>query len=301
MKVCGRCKLRPKRKHHNSKWCAICSQELRHRPAHNLSRTEQSEVRRLAGKMSRDDIAKEVGRSLSSIRRYCRQAGISLMFDRDYPEEVRREVCEYYSVYGKVKTRKRFPSVTVRSIVERYLKKYELNPRQIRWTKEQIVEAAKMAGIISHASQARYFNRPRAFEGSIRSLWVKKFGNSGGHVPGLKAQLAYQLVEGGRRIYRKDRTGSALFLPIKPLEVSFWMPRKGRRVRYLPRRIFLWVDIAENLRPDLHPEIKQIVRTMAKFQKWLHGTKNVRAAIKDLIKHREIIKKGDENGKHDHK
>jgi hypothetical protein len=289
---CPNCKKRPKQKHQNAKWCLPCALEFRHRPQHKLSLSEQARVRRLAGTMSRDNVAKRVGRSLSSIRRFCRTEGISLMFERDYSEAERKEVCEYYSTHGKVETKKKFPNVKLRSIVERYLKKYG-TPRQVRWTAEQLVELAKMGGVISAEAQANYFNRPRAFRGSIRAAWIKRFGTNGGCVHGVKSEIAGRLVAGAHR--RFDRHyGSYWVIPLMPLHLPLWCERQNfKRKKIFERRIFLWVDIARHLREDLPEEHRNAVKAMARFQEWLLGTTAVRKALEQMILEREI--KGGKN------
>lgn len=288
--LCGRCKSRPRKKHFNSKWCGLCAQALKHRPAHRLTKSEQVIVRRLAGTMRRDEIAQKIGRSLAAIVRFCRDEGISLMYDRDYSEAERRMVCEYYLEHGKIETQKKFPHIKVRSIVDRYLKNYGGN-RQIRWTDAQLLELARMGGIISPEAQAKYFNRPRAHAGSINSAWVKRMRITGGIVPGLKAHRVYPLVRGGKMVWNREKRQSEIYIPFDPLELPFWRrsnPGRNAKREAAPRKIYLWVDIAAHVRRDLPSEIKGALRAMARFQRWLYGTRNVRHAIGALIRHREI-------------
>lgn len=295
--ICGRCNWRKKKPHHNARWCVPCAEKLKHRPVHRLTTRQQQMVRRLAGTMSRDDLAERIGVSLSSVRRFCRDEKISLNFVRDYTEKERREVSEFYARHGRAATQKRFPHVKVRSIVERYLSTYG-NKRQIRWTGKEMIELARMGGIISAESQALYFNRPGAHAGSISSVWMKRFGLGGGVVPGLSLYRASQLVDGARKTYAKN--GVQIHMPFEPLVLPYWRKREVRNPKkeMPPRRIYLWVDIADNVRKDLPKEVRDAVMAMGKFQRWLYGTENVRHAIGQLIRHRE---KGEVSGKRTHK
>jgi hypothetical protein len=238
----------------------------------------------MAGKVERSEIARRLGTSLPNVRRYCRDEGISLAVTY-YPDDVREEVCRYYVKHGKVKTQKRFPNVKVRSIVERY---NVYGRRQIRWTGPQLMDAARFAGIISLEAQAQYFKRPRAHAGSIRSLWMKRFGQSGGSLHGLKRQLAMQLMDGVRVTYHHSKA-PLIRMPVDPVDAPWWLPRpKGERWRILPRQIYLWVDIERHLREDLAEEIKAGVRALARFQRWLYGTSRVRYKIRRLQRTLEL-------------
>jgi hypothetical protein len=48
----------------------------------------------------------------------------------------------------------------------------------------------------------------------------------------------------------------------------------------------LWLDLAQHLRPSLEPEIAEAIRTLATFQRWLHGVESSQA-IRDMIEERE--------------
>lgn len=266
--ICPRCRIRPKKKHFNSKWCSPCAAELRRRPAGKLSPSQERTVRRLSGTMFIKDLAKKVGTSDSNLDRWARDHGVNLNALK-YPEELVREVCDYYFEHGRPETEKRFPNVTVRSIVERYAKGQYA--RQKRWTAEQILELAQMAGLISKSAQARYFNRPRANAGSIQSAWVKKFGQGGAQLNGLSWHYASRLV--GRQC--------------KPLKTAFWSQRKDSKRGQFSRRIVIWTDLEKHLEPACPEWIREAVEALARFQRWLHGVDHVRPRITRLIKERE--------------
>lgn len=226
----------------------------------------------MKGEYKREEIAKRVGVSLSNLKRSMPNVSFAWKNgSRKYKinPKLIKEVCEYYEKHGKVKTQKKFPNVKLRSLVERY--KY-FNPRQIRWTDNQIKKAAQMAGIISLDAQARYFNRPRANKGSIVSLWMKKFGSGGGNVNGLSWYTAKYFVQ-----------------PNCPIvKTQFWRQRNNsHKLSYLrkehSRRIVLWVDFAKYQKKTNPDWIKEAAKTLANFQTWLHETKQVKKNVNKLL------------------
>jgi len=260
---CPRCKKRPKQKHWNAKWCIKCAAELRKRPAGKLTRAQQQTVRRLAGRMFIKELAKVVGTSDSSLDRWAKQNGVNINALKT-PDALVKEVCEYYADHGKLKTQKRFPHVRIRSIVERFATK----PRQVRWTADQLHELVKMAGLVSFSRQADHFARPGAHVGSIKSVWMKRFGTSGGHINGLSHNVARQYVKRSCPYYETD----------------FWETRiyGGRDYAASRRRIALWVDVADHLEDHVPAHLAAAIQAMAKFQRWLHGRK-YRSSIQTIL------------------
>lgn len=228
---------------------------------------QKREAASLIGKMPREEIAKEIGASISDLKRAFR--GRRLAFHNKYirnPALV-KQVCAFYEAHGRQATEKAFPGVKVRSIVERY--KY-FGPRTVRWTDEQIIEASKMAGLISFKAQAQYFKRPNAFEGSIKSLWHKRFKFGMQTVHGMSHYI-------GRELVTKEC----------PYVVSkFWgTKRKGK---HFGRKLFLWTDMEKHLKPEVPTFIKDAIVTLADFQRWLYQTKNPKRQIMHIIKSREV-------------
>ena len=257
--ICPVCKKREKQKHWNAKYCLECARLLRRRPKSTLTKDQIREAKKLIGKMDRNEIAKEMGVSLSSLKRAF--PGKRLAFHNKYVLNpgLTKRVCKYYEKHGKKKTQEAFPQVCVRSIVEKYKKLYK--PRQIRWTDEQIVQLARMAGIVSWSDQAKFFNRPGAHEGSIRSVWVKKFRNNGGSVNGMGHNTAKFVVKNS----------------CPRIETKFWAQRKRSGV--YGRKLCLWVDMRNHLRPEIPKYMKDAIETLAKFQEWLFYPENPKSAI----------------------
>ncbi len=212
------------------------------------------------------ELAEHIGCSRTNLIRWASNCGVSLDA-HSYKPEVIRQVCAFYEEHGKTKTQEAFPDANVRSIVERF--KF-FKPRQIRWTDEQVIEAARMAGLVSLSAQAKYFNRPNAHAGAIKSLWMKRFGIGGGGVNGLVKWYARELIKGGHSKY------------IRPIGES----RGGEPIQF--RSIILWVDLEKILKPSVAPFIADAIRAMADFQRWLHGSDDPRRKILAMIKEREF-------------
>lgn len=264
-KKCPQCKKRPVQSHKNSKWCKKCSDALKLRPQSTLSKAEITQAKKLIGKMASRDIAKELNTSISNLKRAFR--GVRLAYFNKYvcnPGLVKR-VCAYYELNGKKKTQNMFPDICVRSIVERYP---QFSPRQLRWTDKQYIELARMAGLVSLDSQARFFNRPRANEGSIKSAWYKKFGYGGSGINGLSNFSAKEIVN----------------VSCPRIRSFYWGTQ--RNGKSFGRKICLWVDIENHLKPESPEFMKNAVAQMAEFQRWLHG-KNAKNNILNMIKARE--------------
>lgn len=258
---CERCKKRPKKsKHFNTKYCNICRKELIKRPVGKLTARQESEVRRLAGTMPIKKLAKKVGTSDSTLDRWAKANKVDINWLKYRPDTV-RQVCEYYAKHGKVKTQKKFPKVKVRSIVERYMRSLDLPKRQERWTSNQLIEVARMAGLVSLEKQASNFARPGANLGAMRSVWNKRFGHGGININGLSKNVAKGYVLHSCPYY----------------STSFWYHRNG------PRLIALWVDAEQHLKPDVPDHLREAIAALAKFQRWLHG-ENAKSNIEDILR-----------------
>lgn len=258
---CERCEKRPKKnKHFNTRYCKPCADLLRKKPAGKLTLRQEREVRRLAGKMLIKDLAKHVGTSDSNLDRWARTHNVDIN-SLKYKPAVVRDVCEYYAKHGMVKTKKKFPKVTVRSIVERYMRSLDLPKRQMRWTSQQLVELAQMAGLVGLEKQAAHFSRPNAYKGSIRSVWSKRFGHGAININGLSKQIAKAYVLDSCPYYATS------FFPIK----------QG------PRIVALWIDVETHLREDVPDHLRKAISAMARFQRWLHG-RNAKNNIEAILR-----------------
>lgn len=256
-------------RHFNAKWCSRCRDERVTRPKSSMTPAQISRAKTLIGKMPREEIAERIGVSVSSLKRAFR--GVRLAYHNKWarnPDFV-REVCAFYAANGKRASVERYPGVCIRSIVERYPLP---SRRQSRWTDEQLIELAQMAGVISLASQAKYFSRPGANRGSIVSVWMKRFGSGGGCINGLAWYMAKHFVD--------ERCPK--------VKTPFWRRREhddGGPDR--GRILVTWVDLERHLKADAPDWLRESAAAMAKFQRWLHGVKDPKRRIKRIIETRE--------------
>lgn len=265
---CSICKERERQVHFNSKYCLPCALELRRKPESNLTPQQVETAKKLIGEIPREEIAYELGISLSALNRAFK--GIRLGYFNKYvanPKLVQK-VCAFYEKNGKRKTQEKFPDINVRSIVERY-KNYAA--RQTRWTDDQLIKLARMAGVLPFDYQAKIFLRPRANAGSIRSVWTKNFHAGPGHINGFYNHQAKHFVD-----------SNCPFISV-PFGVN----------RGYKRKLFLWVDMENNLRNDCPDFVKNAIRGMANFQRWLFKSNFVRLEIlKMVFTYQKSLKKG---------
>lgn len=267
-KKCLGCGKALKNVHPNRKRCKLCAKRLGRRPAGTMTEAQKRIAASLAGKIPRKEIAARLGVSVVNLKRSMR--GTSFMSFNKWKQnpDLVKKVINYYFKHGKHATEKKFPDVNVKVIVDRP-EYYGIKRvyRQIQWTEKQIIEAVKMAGLIPFDDQAKYFNRPRAHIGSIRSLWMKRFRLGGGNLNGMCHWKAKNFVSIKARY-------------IKPIGLT----REGEKVEF--RRLILWVDMENVLKPDAPQFVREAVKAMADFQRWIWKSDNPKPLIMKMIKER---------------
>lgn len=274
-RMCPRCKRRQRKKHHNSKWCHPCAEELKHRPRGTLTPAQRRFAIQHAGDMRIDEIARRLRTSRSNVKRSCRSTRFHAVNGKyKYNPALVRQVCEYYFEHGKPATIEAFPHISVISIVDRpeyygIQRRY----RQIRWTPEQHLEAVRMAGLVPLEAQAHYFNRPRANLGAMRSFWIKRVRVAGGTLHGMPEYIAREVVT--------DRCPRTLTEP--------WSVREGGE-RDWNRNLVLWIDAEKHLRPGTPEFLETAVRTMADFTRWIFASKAPKRKILKMIRERSFPK-----------
>lgn len=241
--------------HFNEKYCSECK-PLRYKNRHmplNLTESDIDFIEENAGLMPINDIADCLNVHRSTIKRAGNALGLSFAI-KVYSEELVRELLEYYKTHTRAETQKKYPGVRVRSIVERTpLKEYY---KQVRFTDEQAFLILRMGGLVRKKVIAKYLDRPNAYEGSIKSFFVKR-GLTAKTINGLYKNKAHYIAPG-----------------CPSIEVNF----------YNDCKICLYVDMAKHLRPRLDKPVIDAINTMAHFQTWLWGGGNVKAKIKYWIK-----------------
>ena len=166
--------------------------------------------------------------------------------------ELIKEICLYYEKHGRNKTKDAFPNVNVLHVIYKHK---QFKPRQLKWTDENIIRAAQMGGLVSNDKQAKMFNRPNAAADSLDYLWKKKLKVAPGTIHGL-------VYEHGQYLAKES-------CPTIKLKMF---------------RLYLWVDLENNLRPGLPREIIGAIRTLADFQRWLFKPKDPKTEILNLLK-----------------
>lgn len=250
--------------HFNRKRCPDCVLRLKKCPLGRLTPDQEKKVRKLAGTMKIKDLAKVVGTSDSTLDRWAKHNNFDINWLKYKPDEI-RAVCASYELHGKVKTQKMFPKLNVRSIVEKH-KIFE--PRQTKWTDQQMIELVKMAGLVSPTGQQRFFKRPNSFEGGIKSVWIKRFGLKQTSIHGMPHWTAKHLVNSNARY-------------IQPFGIS----RSGKKVKF--RRVILWTEMEKCLKPEVPDFICEAIKSMAQFQRTLFGVKDPKKKIIKMITERE--------------
>jgi phosphopantetheine adenylyltransferase/DNA-directed RNA polymerase subunit RPC12/RpoP len=251
MKFCIDCNKKLYKTHNNRKRCKNCSQLVIKKPKHNLKDWQIEMLKPLIGHYKINEIAEILSCSRSSLTRYARDNNFNYKIYK-YSNELRTQVINYYIKNGKNKTVKKFPNVVVDTILEHDPKIKGLRPRQKLWTEKQIIQLAKMAGLVSMEMQAKFFNRPRAFKGSIKSAWSKKFKLGAKHINGLFKNKADYITEN-----------------CPCIETS----------HYFNGKLCLWVDIQKHLKKGLSKDIHLLIQTGVDFQKWLWGGGNIKNKI----------------------
>lgn len=270
--LCVECQTRPRRNAHgHTKYCAPCQQQLLRAPRSRVTAAQAAQIAALRHTMPRWQIAERVGISHAQLNRYLAEQGLRSNA-RDYPPEIVTAVCATYAALGKRRTQDLFPDVVVRCIVDRH-KQYD--PRQIRWSGEQQIEAIRMAGLVSHTAQARYFSRPNAFEGSIKKFWARVVGCAPSDVHGYGYHAVWPLARAG-----------------VPAVLVHQATQPG------PRAVVLWLDLAQHLRSGVAPEVRTMVEVLARFQAWLFGGIEDTAPIRRMITEREAYAR-DDTGHHE--
>lgn len=232
-----------------AQYCAACRAQKRRRPASTVTPAQAAQLAQMVGQVPQEQICAQVGLSKANVTRWIWENGYASKHWNAYPPEIIEAVCAAYAALGKVRTQALFPDVRVQSITDRY---YTLPPRQTRWTGEQLIEAIRMAGLVSATAQAHWFGRPNAYDGSIGSLWHKHLRCSPRDLHGLAAGSSWALVTSGcpATLVAADRRAPG------------------------PRSKVLWLDLATWLRAEVDAETRGMVGVMAAWQAWLLGTED---------------------------
>lgn len=231
-----------------------------------LTDEQATALRKLGTTVSLDESAHIIGCSKSAVSRFRRKCGIAKPITR-LSRTQREQLVEVYYTQGPQAAQERWPTVCVGSVARRHGKGRSCHHI---WTQDQLIEAAKMAGLVSMEQQAIWFRRTKQLKASsITNFWAKKFGYQGGAVHGLCRHQA-QVIAGPRC----PMWPAAAWTPTGSVYASSSRPR---------RWIALWVDLKEHIKPDAPPFVRDAICAMAEFQTWLFSGKSVKDAVTQLL------------------
>lgn len=256
-RFCLTCDADISQRHRVAKRCLPCAEERRKRPAGHLTPSQARFAARYAGQVDVRDIAAELECSVANIKRFFR--GTRIRFNpTHYTPQQRAEVIAYYEEHGAPATQKRYPHVSVRSIVERNPHK----PRQIRFTDKDYRSLAQMAGIVMADVQAKFLNRPRAHAPSVMRFWQRNMkGMRPTDMCGMRLRYAHHLLRPGFPYVCAPSVNGAV----------------------LEHDVVLWADMALWLRRGVPAFVQDGIKAMARYQRWLYGTDDVHARVQEII------------------
>lgn len=258
IKNCLLCEVDISDSHPNRKMCEECSLLSRKKPKGTMTKTQIAQAKKMAGKAPREEIAKNLGVSLSNLKRSCPKVSFVYYYKYKANPSMVKEVLKYYEKNGRKKTEEKYKdeNVKIRSIVEKY-KNY--SPRQVRWKNSEILMAVKMAGLFDFNTQAKYFNRPNAHKGSLRSLWSKRLHGKPSDINGMHEYKALLFVK-KTCPHVKTEVGAGKY----------------------NRKLYLYSDMKNHLRKSCPDFIRKAIIALAEFQEKLWQTKNVRKEVRKL-------------------
>lgn len=210
----------------------------------------------MAGTATSYEIAKTIGASRTSIIRFACQEKVSFK-RKKYSDELRKQVIAYYEEHGMKKTESEFPEVNVKGLLS--TSTYKL--RHTIWRRGAVIEAAKMAGILSLRDQAKLIGNPNTKARGVRAMW-QRMGMQGSHLHGLHPYGALLLLKSS--------------VPKTIVQYSGSERREHNT-------IILWCDMQGHFRESVPEYLRDGIRTLAKFQAWLYGTDDPGGAIRQML------------------
>lgn len=194
--------------------------------------------------MKRIEIAEHLGASRPSVNRFMKKHGLQSGQHTQYDKKIVEKICESHEKIGVKKTQEKYPDVNVRSITERYNSGGAFSKP---WTDKQILLLVRYCDLIDLESLKRLLNRDFKCVGTLRRTTRGKLNIRLSQRTNLNG-IAYRFI--------KSMTDEK----IKIQSQDF-----GHKTNFC-----LWIDIKKNLISE-NEDIKKLVSSMAKFQRWLHG------------------------------
>lgn len=266
VRLCSHCKKKPLRsRHFNTKYCNACRKYFLKKPKTSMTKDQIRKAKSMIGKMPREEIAKRLAVSLPSLKRAFRGTRLAYYNYCVVNPGLVREVNKYYETHDQPATAKHFG--LSRKQIDHIVYRYKSHkPKTIPWTNEQFIQLARFGGLVSFTTQAKYFKRPNAFEGSIKSAWMKKFGVGGGCINGMSDSRARYIVTKA----------------CPRIKTRFWETKDKKRGSF-SRKSCLWIDMEKHLLPDTPEFIREAIVALADFQRWLFESQNPKRKILQTI------------------
>jgi len=208
-------------------------------------------------RMKRQEIADELGVSISTVRRAGAALDLNFFKPLKYNDQDIKKVFDYFRSHSRNETQKKFPELRVKTILEHH-KEHKGYIKQRRFTSEEQISCLKFAGLLNFDQISKILNRPNAHAGSIKKFFICR-GISSKTINGLFKNKALFI------------TDDCPFVEVKT---------------YRGGRLCLWVDIERHLKKDVDDSIKYAIYTLAAFQRWLWGDDVKEKIIKILGKNR---------------
>lgn len=239
MRKCSSCNCSIENRHKNARRCVSCAKLLRKSPAHNLTPLQQKKALELAGKMYRNEIAKTIGCSRTAFTRFAKQRKDVNWNAHRYKDELVEKVVNFYINNSMHDTQKKFQNVCVRSIIDRYVGKVKCIP----WSEKETLALYKYTGLASYTEIAVKLGRNPCAPKRKRAKQVSGYVNS------IPFDIAKKFVTRGCPFYYLRKTD-------KPC--GHWTTP--------------WVAMVKHLRAENPGWVNDAVASLAKFQRWLHGS-----------------------------
>lgn len=192
----------------------------------------------LAGKMTRSEIAKCMNISRATVNRCLAKNSIQTGQPRQYPKAIVETVLDFFKTHTLVETQKQFPSVKVRSIIDRY-------SHDIKCRKWDFHEDLKALSMLTKYSCRQVSKKLKRNDNAVIRRLQRKYSVMPKHLNGIAYRLVSDIVH--------DSLGA-----------SDVRKGKGTSTRY----IVTWDVLYDNLSTE-NPDIINCVRVLSDFKRWL--------------------------------
>lgn len=251
--------------HHKRQRCRPCSYRAARFNPPDLTEEQKALFKAKVGTVSRSELARLMGVSVTSAARYARHVGVSLANQTPKPV-VMRSLLQSVRYRGLEQTRSRYGAAMD---VDGLLQERAAGLLKTGWTDEQVVSLVRMGPFLPLSEQLKRLGRVGTGEAGISCTWTRVLKTSPSQLHGLSMTAARHLCRPGvpsvrLRLLRRPSRGTL---------------RAGRT----RLRLVLWW-VAKDFLVDWLPDyLVDGVNAMALFQKWLYAPEEPDIAIRRLL------------------